>query len=65
MSSRRLRVKTPRTQRGNASVEWTLITFALLAALFVPYDGQQSVATMFMEAVRDFYANSSFPLSLP
>jgi len=58
-------MKTLRIQRGNASVEWTLVTFALLTALFVPYDGQQSVATLFMEAVRDFYANSSFPMSLP
>lgn len=52
-------------QKGHVSIEWTLITFALLLALFVPFDGDQSAVSKFTEAVREFHANSSFALSLP
>ena len=52
-------------QQGTISIEWTLITFALVFALFVPFDGDKSAAVKFMEAVRDFHSNSSYVLSLP
>ena len=51
--------------QGQATVEYTVATFALLVAIFVPWDGEQSAAVKFMEAARQFHANSSFALSLP
>lgn len=50
---------------GQSTVEYTVATFALLVAIFVPWDGDQSAAVRFMEAARQFHANSSFALSLP
>ena len=52
-------------QKGGATIEWTVATFALTVALFVPWDGNQSAMAQFMDGVRTFYANSTFSLSLP
>jgi len=52
-------------QKGTVSIEWTLITFALVFALFVPFQGDKSAVVKFMESARQFHANSSFVLSLP
>lgn len=50
---------------GQVSAEWLMVTAALIIALFVPFDGNQSAVAMFVEAVKDFHANSMFSLSLP
>jgi len=52
-------------QKGGATVEWTVATFALTVALFVPWDGNQSAMAMFMDAIRAFYASTTFSISLP
>ena len=57
--------KTNKKQRGQATAEWTIATFAMVVALFVPWDGHQSAASLFMDAVRTNHANSSYSLSLP
>ena len=58
-------MRNTKYQKGTISVEWTLITFALVFALFVPFNGEKSAAVQFMEGAREFHANSSFVLSLP
>ena len=58
-------MKNSKYQKGTISIEWTLITFALVFALFVPFSGDKSAAVKFMESAREFHANSSFVLSLP
>ncbi len=50
---------------GQASVEYTIATVILIVALFVPWNGERAPVVLFLEAVRDFYANASFVLSLP
>ena len=52
-------------QNGQATLEWTIATFALVVALFVPWNGNDSAVSAFMKAVRINHANSSFVLSLP
>jgi hypothetical protein len=52
-------------QRGFSTTEWVALTFWLLLALFVPFGDNPSAVAMFLQAVRDFHANASFPLSLP
>lgn len=52
-------------QVGHVSAEWLIATAALLIALFVPVDGDQSAVAMFVQAAKDYYANSMYSLSLP
>jgi len=54
-----------KTQSGHAITEWTVATFILIMAMFVPWNGEQSAVSMFMDAARTNHANSSYPLSLP
>lgn len=51
--------------RGQSLTEYTVITSALLVALFVPWNGEQAPVVQFLEAVRAFHANASYALSLP
>ncbi|MEE9424943.1 MAG: hypothetical protein V3V18_08170 [Methylococcales bacterium] len=53
-------------QRGSVSTEWVIVTMIMLLALFAPLvGGNQSVMSLFMDALRGFHQNSSFLLSLP
>jgi len=53
-------------QQGNVSTEWVMVTFFLIAALFVPVNGENSsVVGMLMESLKGFHENSSFLFSLP
>ena len=52
-------------QSGQSTIEYTVVVLALMAALFIPWNGEQSAVAQFLDAVRDFHANSSFALSLP
>ncbi len=54
-----------RIERGQVSTEWLIVTAVLMAALFIPIDGDQSAVAMFVQAVKDFHANSVYSLSLP
>lgn len=51
--------------QGSISIEWIIATSTLVVALFVPYNGEDSAVSMFLKAVRDAHANSSYSLSLP
>ncbi len=54
-------------QRGSVSMEWLLLTMAVLLALFAPLPGGdgRSVMAMFMDALKGFYMHVSYLLSLP
>lgn len=53
-------------QAGSVSLEWTLATLVMLVALFVPLPGaDRSLMALFMDALRGFYMNTSYLLSLP
>jgi len=52
-------------QHGQATAEWSVATFAMVAALFVPWNGEDSAAALFMDAVRTHHANTTYSLSLP
>lgn len=58
-------MKRARRQAGHVSAEWIVATTALVVALFVPFDGDHSAVAMFVQAVKDFHANSMYSLSLP
>ncbi|HID38390.1 MAG TPA: hypothetical protein EYP36_02610 [Calditrichaeota bacterium] len=53
-------------EAGHVAVEWVMITFILVIALFAPAFGEnQSIMGLFMDSVRDFHENSSLLYSLP
>ncbi len=54
-------------QQGSISTEWVVLTAIMLVALFVPLPGGdgRSVMALFMDALKGFYMNSSYLLSLP
>jgi len=52
-------------QNGQAMAEWSIATFVLIVALFIPFNGQESAVSMFMDAVRTNHKNTTFSLSLP
>lgn len=53
-------------QRGQIAVEWAMLTVILVVALFAPIPGSdESIVGMLMQAIRNFYANMSFLISLP
>jgi len=53
-------------QAGHVAVEWVVITFILVIALFAPVPGgKQSAMGMLMDSIRNFHHNSSLLYSLP
>lgn len=54
-----------RRNSGQSLTEYLVATSALLVALFVPWNGEQSAVVQFLEAVRTFHASASYALSLP
>lgn len=52
-------------ESGYIAVEWAIVTFLLIVALFAPVLGGQSVMGLLMDSIRGFYANSSLLYSLP
>lgn len=54
-----------RRNSGQSLTEYLVATSALLVALFVPWNGDQSAVVQFLEAVRTFHASASYALSLP
>lgn len=56
-----------RLQDGSASVEYTLVTAAVIAILFVPAAdlGGESAIGYLLEALRDFQRNTTYLISLP
>ena len=59
-------VQSNLNQKGSVSVEWVILTMAMVVALFAPLPGtEQSLAGLMMQSIRDFYASISFLLSLP
>lgn len=56
-----------RRQRGSVSTEWVIVTLIMIMALFAPVPGGdgRSVMALFMDALRGFYMNTSYLMSLP
>lgn len=52
-------------QKGQTVTEYSIATFALVVALFVPWNGEPSAVARFLDAVRAYHTQASFPLSLP
>ena len=53
-------------QQGHVSIEWVMVTFLMIVAMFAPMPGtDQSVVGLMMQSIRDFHASNSFLLSLP
>lgn len=53
-------------ENGHVAVEWAMITFILVIALFAPAFGEsQSIMGLFMDSIRDFHENSSLLYALP
>jgi hypothetical protein len=61
-AGRRLR---PRRVAGQVTVEYVVVTLAVIAAFFIPFGGDRSAVVIFLEAVRAMHAAGSFALSLP
>lgn len=53
-------------QKGSVSTEWVILTFIMVMVFFAPIPGSdQSLAGMMVEAIKGFYKNLSFLVSLP
>jgi len=53
-------------QIGHVMAEWVMTTFVITIILFAPLPGtDQSIVAMMTVAIRDFYENNSYLLSLP
>lgn len=50
---------------GQVISEYSIVLFALLVALFVPWNGDPSAVANFLNSVRAYHTQASFPLSLP
>lgn len=63
MDWRSMRVNS---QSGHVVAEWVVTTFLLTVVLFMPLPGlDKSLVALMMEAIRNFYANNTYLLSLP
>ncbi|HEX9625534.1 MAG TPA: hypothetical protein VGA00_01190 [Acidiferrobacterales bacterium] len=45
--------------------DYIVIGAVMITVLFVPFGGKPSVVDQVIEAFRDYYANYSYPTSLP
>lgn len=56
-----------RYQSGAAAVEYTVVTLAVITALFVPLggDGSLSGVGLLLQGLRNFQMHSTYLLSLP
>lgn len=52
-------------QTGHVSTECIVISTAMVIALFVPWDGEQSAMAMLVQGVQSFFSHGSYVLSLP
>lgn len=53
-------------ERGSASVEYTVLTFVVVTALFLPLPGLgESLVETMVSALRQFQANTTYLYSLP
>ncbi len=55
-----------RQQNGSASVEYAVLTFVVVTALFLPLPGLgESLVETLVSALRQFQANTTYLYSLP
>lgn len=56
-----------RHQTGAAAVEYTVVTLAVITALFVPLGGEGSLSGvgLLLQGLRNFQMHSTYLLSLP
>jgi len=52
-------------EKGQTMTEYSIVFFMLLVALFVPWNNEPSAVARFLDAVRTYHTQASFPLSLP
>ncbi len=53
-----------RMQAGQAAAEYVVVLTAIVAAMFVPVANGQSAIQMLATAIRDFFLNFSFMVSV-
>lgn len=54
-------------QAGSAAVEYTVVTLAVIAALFIPLGGEGSLSGvgLLLQGLRNFQMHTTYLLSLP
>lgn len=52
-------------QSGQSTTDYVVILFFMLSTIGAMFIGNPSVIDQFVDAVRAFYANYSYPISLP
>jgi len=53
-----------KTQAGQIAAEYAVVLTAIIAAMFVPVANGQSAIQMLATAIRDFFLNLSFMVSV-
>ncbi len=56
--------RKPPVQRGQVATEYLVVVAAVVLALLVPVNGGQSAAKLLATAIRDFFLNFSFMVSV-
>jgi hypothetical protein len=56
--------RKPWAQSGQAATEYLVVVGAIVLALIVPVNGGQSAAQLLAAAIRDFFLNFSFMVSV-
>lgn len=54
--------------KGHVSIEWIIVTFVMIVALFSPIPGSnpsQSIVGSMMESIKNYHEHGSFLYSLP
>jgi hypothetical protein len=58
------RLPRRRTQAGQVATEYLVVVSAIVAAMFVPVANGQSALQLLATAIRDFFLNFSFMVSV-
>lgn len=60
-----LKSRAMRLQRGSAIVEYMVVGTAIVAALFLKYEGDKSVVQLLASSLVNYIQSLSFVISLP
>ncbi len=56
--------RKPLTQGGQVATEYLVVVAAIVLAMLVPINGSKSAAQLLATAIRDFFLNFSFMVSV-
>lgn len=67
MVDRKQAAGTKRRQRGATSVEYAVVTLAVVSALFLPFGGEDGLSAvgLLLEALKGFQMHTTYLFSLP